>query len=101
MIYELADIQVKPEDHAAFAAVLKGAVDTVLSRSEGYLAHRVMACQETPGRYVLLVEWASLEAHTVGFRASPAFAQWRALIGPYFAKPPHVEHFDEVARSSN
>ncbi len=48
---------------------------------------------ETPGRYVLQVNWETLEDHTVGFRESPAFAQWRAIIGPYFAQAPHVEHF--------
>jgi heme-degrading monooxygenase HmoA len=42
----------------------------------------------------LIVRWSSLEAHTVGFRQSAAFADWRAIIGPYFAKPPVVEHFD-------
>lgn len=46
---------------------------------------------------MLTVEWDSLEAHTVGFRQSPAFAEWRALIGPYFAEPPQVEHFDVLA----
>ena len=50
-------------------------------------------------RVVLQVEWDNLEAHTVGFRQSPAFAEWRAIIGPYFARPPHVEHFDVVASS--
>jgi quinol monooxygenase YgiN len=45
---------------------------------------------------VLQVQWASLEAHTVGFRQSPAFAQWREVIGPFFQSPPNVEHFDDV-----
>jgi hypothetical protein len=35
----------------------------------------------------------------VGFRGSPAFAQWRALIGPFFDSPPVVEHFESVAGS--
>lgn len=98
MIYELADFRVKPEDHAAFGEALKRGVDEVLSKAKGYLGHRVLSCQETAGRCVLLVEWESTEAHTVGFRESPAFAQWRSIIGPYFAQPPHVEHFDVVAR---
>ena len=55
--------------------------------------------QSTPGRYVLLVDWDSVEAHTVGFRESAAFAEWRALIGPFFAKPPCVEHFHVAASS--
>jgi heme-degrading monooxygenase HmoA len=50
---------------------------------------------ETPTRFVLLVEWDSVEAHEA-FRASDAFGIWRGLIGPHFANPPHVEHFNDV-----
>jgi len=39
------------------------------------------------------VHWNTLEDHTQGFRESPAFAEWRAIIGPFFAQPPQVEHF--------
>ena len=67
-----------------------------LAKSEGYLGHSIYASQESPGRVVLQVQWASLEAHTVGFRQSPAFAQWREVIGPFFQSPPNVEHFDDV-----
>jgi len=51
---------------------------------------------ESPSRFVLLVEWDSVEAHDVNFRQSERFGQWRALIGPYFAGPPLVEHFVDV-----
>ena len=47
---------------------------------------------ETPTRFVLLIEWDSVAAHEV-FRNGERFAQWRALLGPHFAGPPHVEHF--------
>jgi heme-degrading monooxygenase HmoA len=97
VIVEIADIKVRPEDRAAFAEAIARAAETVLSRAAGYRRHTILACQETPGRFVLYVEWDSLEAHTVGFRQSPAFTDWRAIIGPYFAQPPHVEHFEVVA----
>ena len=54
---------------------------------------------ETPERYVLQIFWATLEDHTVGFRQSPAFTEWRAIVGPFFAAAPHVEHFELVAQS--
>ncbi len=93
MIVEVVDFKIPPEQHQAFGPALKQAVASVLSKAAGYGGHSVLACMETPGRYVLTVHWATLEDHTVGFRESPAFAEWRALIGPYFAQPPHVEHF--------
>ncbi len=97
MIIELADFKVRPEDREAFTEAITRAATTVLARSEGYRRHQILACQESPGRFVLTVEWDSVEAHMVGFRESPAFAQWRAIIGPFFLQPPLVEHFDVVA----
>jgi heme-degrading monooxygenase HmoA len=99
MVVELAEIRVRPEDKAAFSEAITRAIATVLSKVPGYQAHAVFACQETPGRFVLRVDWETLEAHTVGFRQSPAFADWRAIIGPFFAQPSLVEHFDVVTAS--
>jgi heme-degrading monooxygenase HmoA len=56
----------------------------------------VQRCLETPGRYLLLVWWETLEAHTVGFRQSAAFGEWRAIIGSHFVSPPVVEHYERV-----
>ena len=99
MIVEIADIRTRPEDKAAFAEAIQRAATTVLAKAGGYRRHQILACLETPGRFILHVEWDTLEAHTVGFRQSPAFTEWRAIIGPFFAQPPHVEHFDVVAAS--
>ncbi len=97
MIVEIADFKIRPEQAADFGRAIAGAARNILAKAAGYRSHRVLACQETPGRFVLTVEWDTLEAHTVGFRQSPAFTQWRAVIGPFFLEPPHVEHFDIVA----
>lgn len=93
MIVEIADFKVAPEAQTTFCAQLQRGVREVLSQAQGYLGHRVLACSETPSRVVLMVDWRSLEDHTVGFRQSAAFAQWRAIISPFFAAPPQVEHF--------
>lgn len=94
MITELADFSVQAEDNEAFGHALAQGVSTVLSKAQGYLGHEILSSQETRGRWLLLVRWTSTEAHTVGFRQSEAFAAWRAIIGPFFKQPPHVEHFD-------
>ncbi|GAA3993347.1 antibiotic biosynthesis monooxygenase [Comamonas faecalis] len=96
MIVEIADFKVEPARHEEFGQTLKKAADAVLSKATGYLGHSILSCIETQGRYILTVHWESLDAHTIGFRQSPAFAEWRAIIGPYFAEPPHVEHFSIV-----
>lgn len=97
MIVEVADFKISAGNRDAFSEAITQAASTVLAKAGGYLGHRILACRESPERFVLIVEWDSLEAHTEGFRHSPAFAEWRAIIGPFFQQPPHVEHFDEVA----
>ena len=71
----------------------------VISRAEGYRAHRVVKGIESPERYVLMIWWSTLEDHTVAFRGGPLFAQWRAIVGPFFAVPPNVEHFSLLTQS--
>lgn len=93
MIIEIADFQVAPERQQAFVQTLQKAVATVLSQSRGYRGHGIVSGIENPGRCVLTVHWDSVADHTEGFRQSPAFADWRALIGPFFLTPPQVEHF--------
>lgn len=96
MIVEMAHLTITPGREAEFETVFPAAI-AVLGGSHGYYSHELRRSVETPNRYVLRVEWASLEDHTVGFRGSPAFTQWRALVGPFFASPPEVEHFQPVA----
>ena len=81
--------------HGIPGAINRAAV-AFWAKSEGYLGHSIYASQESPGRVVLQVQWASLEAHTVGFRQSAAFAQWREVIVPFFQSPPNVEHFEDA-----
>lgn len=99
MIVEMADIEVRAEARESFAEAVTRAANTVLAKADGYRGHRILAGHESRGRFVLIIEWDSLEAHTVGFRQSPAFAEWRAIIGPFFAQPPRVEHFEVLAPS--
>lgn len=96
MIVELAQLTITAGREAEFEAVFPKAI-AVLAASRGYLSHELRRSVETPNRYILRIEWATLEDHTVGFRGSPKFAEWRALIGPFFGAAPVVEHFQPVA----
>ena len=99
MILELADIRIKPGTQAEFdAAILRG-LETVIAAAKGFRGFKVNRGIESPERYVLTIFWETLENHTVDFRQSPAFAQWRAIVGPYFAAPPVVEHFTLLGKS--
>lgn len=97
MVIEVALIDVQAGAEQAFAAAYAQARPLV-ARSEGCQSVRMTRGIESPSRFVLLVEWDSVAAHD-GFRASDRFGQWRALIGPHFAAPPVVEHFEDVPGS--
>ena len=96
MIVELTQLTISPGRESEFERVFPTAV-TLIAGSHGYLAHELRRSIETPNRYLLRVEWSSLEDHTVGFRASAAFAAWRDQVGLFFAAPTVVEHFLPVA----
>lgn len=99
MILEIADIRIQPGRNADFEAAIERALRTVATRAQGMQGFKVNKCIETPERYVLQIFWETLEAHTVGFRQGPLFGEWRAIIGPFFAQPPHVEHFTLLTKS--
>jgi len=99
VILEIADIRIHPGKEAEFAQAIRHAIDTVMPKVKGAHDFRVHQCIETPQRFVLQITWDTLEDHTVGFRQGPQFAEWRAIIGPFFASPPHVEHFNLVAQA--
>jgi heme-degrading monooxygenase HmoA len=93
MVLELATIDIKHGTNVDFEKNLKQA-QQVLARAEGYIGHQFQQCIERDNRYILLIHWVSLEAHTEGFRNSELFKEWRGLIGQFFENPPLVEHFD-------
>ena len=100
MILEIADIRIQPGRNAEFDIAIQRGLETVIARAGGYRGHRVVKGIETPDRYLLMIWWATLEDHTAGFREGPLFVEWRAIVGPFFASPPSVEHFSLVTESS-
>ena len=95
MVLERADIRVTPGQEGDFERRL-GQARLVISASQGFRSLTLSRGVESPSLYLLLVEWETLEDHTVGFRESPAFGEWRGLLGPSFDGAPEVEHFVPV-----
>jgi heme-degrading monooxygenase HmoA len=98
VILEIADIQIPAGSNAAFEEAIQRGIATVISRAQGFKGAKVNRGIEKPERYILQIFWETLEAHTVGFRQGPLFPQWRAIVGPFFAAPPVVEHFELVSK---
>ena len=92
MILESALLDVKPGEEADFEAAMRKA-RPLIAATPGFRAIKVQRCIETPNRYLLLVEWERLEDHTVGFRQSPRYETWRALLHHFYDPFPRVEHF--------
>jgi len=95
VILEHALLPVKPGREADFVAAFDEAKQ-IISSMPGFLSLRLSRCQERPSAFLLLVEWETLEDHTVGFRGSPEYDEWRRLLHDFYEPFPVVEHFDEV-----
>lgn len=95
MIYEIAELYIKPDSHTAFQAAVAEAVP-VFKAATGCLSMRLDRDIETPDTYHLVVGWQTLDNHVVDFRGSEGFLVWRGLVGSHFALPPKVEHFETV-----
>jgi heme-degrading monooxygenase HmoA len=99
MILELADIRIQAGQQAAFDEAIQRGLEEVISTAKGFRGYKVNKGIESPERYVLMIFWDTLENHTVDFRESPAFLQWRSIVGSFFAAPPVVEHFSLLGKS--
>ncbi len=97
MITEIAQFDIKPGMEKEFeAGVAKAA--PLFKRAKGCRSMRLMDTIERPNFYRLLVEWDTLENHTVDFRGPPDFQEWRKLVGHCFAAPPVPEHMNEAVK---
>jgi len=69
----------------------------IISSIQGYISHQLQKCIEVENRYILLVYWDSVESHTINFRESEIYSQWKALLHHYYDPFPIVEHYESVA----
>ena len=95
MILEAALLSVKAGKEEEFEEAFRTA-SQIISSMSGYLSHELHRCLEVSGRYLLLVRWEQLEDHTVGFRGSPKYQEWRTLLHHFYEPFPTVEHFEQV-----
>ena len=95
MVLEIAEIRVPPGAEDDFVLAYHG-VRGVLTGTPGCRSVRMTRGVETPNRFVLMVEWESVDAHERNFRGTDRFVTWRRAIGPFFAQDPYVEHFEDV-----
>jgi heme-degrading monooxygenase HmoA len=95
MILEAAMLNVKKDLESEFEASFKKA-SFIISSMPGYISHELHRCIEIKGKYLLLVRWESLEDHTVGFRGSQEYQEWRRLLHHFYEPFPTVEHFVQV-----
>lgn len=95
MILEVAILDVKPNLEAEFEQNFAKA-QSIISSMKGYISHQLQRCIENPSRYILLVNWQTLEDHEQGFRQSAQYQEWKALLHHFYEPFPTVEHFENV-----
>lgn len=99
MILEVAQLDVLPGQEQAFERAFNEA-QRIIAAMPGYISHQLQQCIEESGRYLLLVKWETLEDHTVGFRQSPQYQQWRALLHHFYDPFPEVHHYEVLFENS-
>jgi len=95
MILEHAVLDVRDGSGAEYEAAFVEA-KAIIAASPGFRSLRLERCLEQPDRYVLLVEWDSVEAHEEGFRRSTAYEEWRRRLHHFYPVRPTVQHFETV-----
>jgi heme-degrading monooxygenase HmoA len=95
MILEVAILNIIPGREADFESAFRQASPIIASMT-GYISHQLQHCIEAPNRYLLLVQWETLQAHTVGFRGSDEYQEWKRLLHHFYDPFPAVEHYELV-----
>ena len=93
MILEVAILNIRPGQSTEFEAAFRQAAPIIASMP-GYISHELQRCLELPDRYILLVRWETLEAHTIGFRGSAPYQEWKRLLHHFYDPFPTVEHYE-------
>jgi len=92
MILEVAILNIKPGFLEAFEYAFKEA-EKLISSIEGYVSHKLKKCIEEDNKYILLVNWETIEAHEIGFRTSKVYQEWKVLLHHFYQPFPTVQHY--------
>lgn len=95
MILEAVMLNIKRGCEPDFETAFREA-SSIISSMKGYLSHELHRCHEVKGKYLLLVYWQTIEAHTIGFRKAPEYQVWKKLLHHFYEPLPTVEHFEQV-----
>ncbi|NOT58134.1 MAG: antibiotic biosynthesis monooxygenase [Deltaproteobacteria bacterium] len=95
MILEVAILTISGGREAEFEEAFRRA-SRIIASMPGYLAHELQHCLEVRNKYMLLVHWNRLEDHTVGFRGSAEYQEWKRLLHHFYDPFPTVEHFEKI-----
>lgn len=98
MIIEQALLHVRSGEEAAFIEAIEEA-KAIIAGSPGFLDLSVSRGIESPGTFLLLVRWRTLEDHTIGFRESPEYQEWKRRLHHFYEPFPVVEHFTPVVEA--
>jgi heme-degrading monooxygenase HmoA len=98
MILEHAVLDVVAGETERFEEAFRSA-HPIIAAMPGCRSVRLERSIESPSRYLLLVEWDRLEDHTVGFRGSEEYQEWRRLLHHFYDPFPTVEHYEQVVTS--
>ena len=95
MILEVVILDIISGKEQEFETVFSEASDIIASMA-GYFSHQLQHCLEKENRYLLLVQWETLEVHTVGFRGSPEYQEWKKMLHHFYDPFPVVEHYEMI-----
>jgi len=95
MILEVAILDVKPELEQEFEKSFQQA-QSIISSMTGYVSHQLQKCIEKRNRYILLVNWNTLQDHTEGFRRAPEYQEWKKLLHHFYDPFPEVAHYQQI-----
>lgn len=98
MILEVAILNVRPGRGSEFERTFADA-QRIIASMPGYITHDLQRCIEDPHKYILLVQWDTLESHTIGFRQSTQYSEWKQLLHHFYDPFPTVEHFEALDRT--
>jgi len=99
MILEVAILDVKAGQEKEFELAFSKA-QLIISSMAGYISHQLQRCIEKENRYILLVNWQTLESHTKGFRGSAQYQEWKALLHHFYSPFPEVQHYQLVVANA-
>ena len=92
MTLEVAILDVIPQEKTQFESTFKIA-EKIIQKQKGYIKHELKKNVKKSSRYILLVEWETIEDHEIGFRKSTDYLEWKALLHHYYDPFPVVEHY--------